>query len=448
MRTLVVSSLPPAALRHRRLCPRPGGRAPGGGRGGRGALAAGRGRGCAGPVPRRGGVPEGGPHRRPLRPNRGALPAGPLLPAAGAAPSKVVTSLCLLWLVLRRPRVNLVVHEADRPVRWRPDYADPRPGVPGSGDRLVPHPRRADRPGARLPGPGARRADPAPGSPGGAGGPGRGPGALGIRGRRAGVRVRRVPPAFEGHRAGGGRVRRPAGRGPAVRGGVGPGPIARGLTPLQRPAGALRSGPRASRSSSVGSDDEEFDRWIGAADAVVLPYRRAWSSGVLARAHALGTPAIVSAERRAWPSRRDRDVVVESDAGTWRRRWPGASAGTGRRHRRPRGRSATAREHAHDWDPDDAPAERSSGKESSCSSADHLISVVLAALAQLTLKHGMNQVTDDGPAARPGAAGGHPARSPRTCAVWIGLAIFALSASSGSSCCRGRRCRSRTRSPR
>src|SRR5206468_4239631 len=35
-------------------------------------------------------------------------------------------------------------------------------------------------------------------------------------------------------------------------------------------------------------DDAEFDRWICAADVVVLPYRRSFSSGVLARAHALG----------------------------------------------------------------------------------------------------------------------------------------------------------------
>jgi glycosyltransferase involved in cell wall biosynthesis len=40
--------------------------------------------------------------------------------------------------------------------------------------------------------------------------------------------------------------------------------------------------------------DDEFDAWIAAADAVVLPYRRAWSSGVLARAQTIGTPAIVS----------------------------------------------------------------------------------------------------------------------------------------------------------
>src|SRR5262249_3099760 len=41
--------------------------------------------------------------------------------------------------------------------------------------------------------------------------------------------------------------------------------------------------------------DEEFDLWIAAADRVVLPYRRAWSSGVLAHAHAVGTRAIVAA---------------------------------------------------------------------------------------------------------------------------------------------------------
>ena len=41
--------------------------------------------------------------------------------------------------------------------------------------------------------------------------------------------------------------------------------------------------------------DDDFDAWIAAADAVVLPYRRAWSSGVLARARVIGTPAVVSA---------------------------------------------------------------------------------------------------------------------------------------------------------
>ena len=40
--------------------------------------------------------------------------------------------------------------------------------------------------------------------------------------------------------------------------------------------------------------DEEFDRWVRAADALLLPYRSSTSSSVLARGHLLGTPAIVS----------------------------------------------------------------------------------------------------------------------------------------------------------
>jgi glycosyltransferase involved in cell wall biosynthesis len=40
--------------------------------------------------------------------------------------------------------------------------------------------------------------------------------------------------------------------------------------------------------------DEDFDAWVAAADVFVLPYLSAWSSGVLARAQQLGTPAFVS----------------------------------------------------------------------------------------------------------------------------------------------------------
>jgi len=40
--------------------------------------------------------------------------------------------------------------------------------------------------------------------------------------------------------------------------------------------------------------DELFDRWIVACDALVLPYRDIWSSGVLERAKLYGRPAIVS----------------------------------------------------------------------------------------------------------------------------------------------------------
>lgn len=40
--------------------------------------------------------------------------------------------------------------------------------------------------------------------------------------------------------------------------------------------------------------DEEFDVWVKAADALVLPYREIWSSGVGARAKLLGCPVIAS----------------------------------------------------------------------------------------------------------------------------------------------------------
>jgi glycosyltransferase involved in cell wall biosynthesis len=60
-------------------------------------------------------------------------------------------------------------------------------------------------------------------------------------------------------------------------------------------------------------DDEEFDGWVAAADAVVLPYRRAWSSGVLARAHAIGTPAVVSAVGGLADQANPNDIVFTND---------------------------------------------------------------------------------------------------------------------------------------
>jgi len=57
-------------------------------------------------------------------------------------------------------------------------------------------------------------------------------------------------------------------------------------------------------------DDEEFDQWVAAADWLVLAYRRAWSSGVLARAHAVGTRAIVTDVGGLAEQAAERDVVV------------------------------------------------------------------------------------------------------------------------------------------
>ena len=59
--------------------------------------------------------------------------------------------------------------------------------------------------------------------------------------------------------------------------------------------------------------DEDFDAWVSAADRLVLPYTRAWSSGALARARLLGTPAIVSAVGGLVEQVGPDDEVVRSD---------------------------------------------------------------------------------------------------------------------------------------
>jgi glycosyltransferase involved in cell wall biosynthesis len=60
--------------------------------------------------------------------------------------------------------------------------------------------------------------------------------------------------------------------------------------------------------------EDELDAWVAAADAVVLPYRRSWSSGALARAQALGVPAIVTSVGGLAEQAGPDDVVVENDA--------------------------------------------------------------------------------------------------------------------------------------
>ena len=60
--------------------------------------------------------------------------------------------------------------------------------------------------------------------------------------------------------------------------------------------------------------DEEFDLWMSAADRVVLPYRRAWSSGALARAQQLGTPAFVANVGGLAEQAGGEDVVFDSEA--------------------------------------------------------------------------------------------------------------------------------------
>ena len=59
--------------------------------------------------------------------------------------------------------------------------------------------------------------------------------------------------------------------------------------------------------------DEDFDAWVSAADRLILPYTRAWSSGALARAQLLGTPAIVAAVGGLVEQVGPEDEVIRSD---------------------------------------------------------------------------------------------------------------------------------------
>jgi glycosyltransferase involved in cell wall biosynthesis len=59
--------------------------------------------------------------------------------------------------------------------------------------------------------------------------------------------------------------------------------------------------------------NEDFDRWISASDYVVLPYRRAFSSGVLERAHLLGKQSIVRRVGGLDAQTRPNDYLFDSD---------------------------------------------------------------------------------------------------------------------------------------
>ena len=61
--------------------------------------------------------------------------------------------------------------------------------------------------------------------------------------------------------------------------------------------------------------DEDFDLWVRAADALLLPYRSAASSGLMARARLLGTPVITTGAGGLAEQAGPEDVVVGDDAG-------------------------------------------------------------------------------------------------------------------------------------
>jgi glycosyltransferase involved in cell wall biosynthesis len=59
--------------------------------------------------------------------------------------------------------------------------------------------------------------------------------------------------------------------------------------------------------------DDEFDRWILASDAVILPYRLIWSSGVMERAHLLERNVVVSSAGGLPEQLRPGDTKVTND---------------------------------------------------------------------------------------------------------------------------------------
>jgi glycosyltransferase involved in cell wall biosynthesis len=207
--------------------------------------------------------------------------------------SKIATSLALWWLAVRRPQTEVVVHEADPPVRWRPDYAILRAAFRRA--RLLFHTEAERRALER---------------------------AYGIRVNAAlvrhaeGVRVRGISRAEARRRLGiaadtalfvcAGFLHPDKGFERAVdawvRGGR-PGRLVivgsirdetpRNLAYASRLRELVAAHPGAELLDRFVPDDE-FDAWIAGADLFVLPYRRSWSSGALARAQLLGTPAVVS----------------------------------------------------------------------------------------------------------------------------------------------------------
>jgi glycosyltransferase involved in cell wall biosynthesis len=228
--------------------------------------------------------------------------------------SKIATSRELHRLVRRRPQTEILVHEADPPIRWRPDYVILRRAFRDAPlllfhtererealerdysvtvrSRIVPHSdgvrvqavtRREARirlgidpdasvlvvPGFLHPDKGIER-------------------AIGAAGEVRGVRLYVVGSVKDR--------------------------TARNLAYADRLKELAREAPGVELVESYPSDDE-FDAWIAAADAVVLPYRRSWSSGALARAQALGVPAIVMAVGGLGEQASKRDIVVEDDDG-------------------------------------------------------------------------------------------------------------------------------------
>lgn len=227
--------------------------------------------------------------------------------------SKVATSLSLWWLCVRRRQTEVLIHEADPPRRWRPDYLLLAAAFRSAPLLLFHTAAERDRLereyGVRVR---SRVVDHRDG--------------IVVRSRptRREARDRLGVPLDEAVFVSAGFIHPDKGLERAVRA-LGPsgrlyvvGSVkdrtSRNLAYLER---LREAAARAERVELVEGyvDEAELDTWVAAADAVVLPYRRSWSSGALARAQSLGVPAVVTAVGGLPEQASASDIVVEDDRG-------------------------------------------------------------------------------------------------------------------------------------
>lgn len=234
-------------------------------------------------------------------------------PGAAAAVSKVRTSLALLSLARKRPQLEILLHETHRPTRWRPDHVILRRAFARA--RLLFHTdaeRRAFEREYRMT-VRARLVDHRDGV------------SVSAPGSKEEARRRLGLDPIETVLLCAGFLHPWKGYELAVRAfaaSEGPGRLAivgsvRDAT-AENLAYAAELRAIAERTDGVMlvegfQTDEDFDAWVTAADRIVLPYTRAWSSGALARARVLGTPAIVSAVGGLAEQAGPDDTVVHSD---------------------------------------------------------------------------------------------------------------------------------------
>jgi len=231
----------------------------------------------------------------------------------GVSASKVLTPLALLWLALRRRQTEVVVHEFSRPARWRPDLFLLRLAFARASLVFHTDAERNELEGSYGIRPRSRVVDHRQGI------------SIGPPIGRAEARRRLSIDPHEVLFLCAGFLHPDKGFARAVE--AFPGPPAARLVVLGSIRDANAANVRYARSlrdlcertpgvSLIEGyvSDDDFDAWIQAADRLVLPYRRAWSSGALARAQLLGTPAVVSDVGGLAEQAGGADAVFSSDA--------------------------------------------------------------------------------------------------------------------------------------